>query len=180
MSTATARVDRLRLRIRPIRVTDTDALLRMHRGLSERTVYQRFFSFVPELTQGQAERFTHVDGTDRFALVIEDPSGRLVAVGRYDRLPPDQRQAEVAVVVADGYQHHGLGTTLVEMLCSHGRTAGVTHFVAEVLATNSAMQHAFADAGLVARTSYDHGVAHLVMPLADASSTRDTEVPLEV
>jgi RimJ/RimL family protein N-acetyltransferase len=180
MSTATAPVDRLRLRIRPIRASDTDALIAMHRGLSERTVYQRFFAVVPELTRGQAERFTHVDGTDRYALVAEDPSGRLVAVGRYDRLPPDQLQAEVAVVVADGYQHHGLGTTLVEMLSSHSRAAGVTHFVAEVLATNSAMQHAFADAGLVASTTYDHGVAHLVMPLADDSSTLDTGVRLEV
>lgn len=162
----TVLVDGTRLRIRPIRPSDTDALLRMHMSLSERTVYQRFFSMLPELTRTQAERFTHVDGVTRFAFVAEDPAGLLVAVGRYDRLPPDQRQAEIAVVVADAYQQHGLGTTLVTLLRAHARAAGVRAFVADVLTTNYAMQHAFTHAGLVAESANDHGVAHLVMPLS--------------
>lgn len=52
-----------RLRIRPIRPDDTAALQAMHRGLSSRTVYQRFFALLPELAADQAYRFTHVDGT---------------------------------------------------------------------------------------------------------------------
>jgi RimJ/RimL family protein N-acetyltransferase len=159
-------VDGVPLRIRPIRPDDTDALLAMHRSLSSRTVYQRFFAIVPELSQAQAEHFTHVDGINRFALVAEDPDGALVAVGRYDRLPPDLAQAEVAVVVTDAYQHHGLGTALVSMLTAHARAAGVTAFVADVLSTNHAMHRAFVDAGLVATSASDHGVAHLVMPLS--------------
>ncbi|MCU1590151.1 MAG: CoA-binding protein [Frankiales bacterium] len=166
MARTTVLVDGTRLQIRPIRADDTDALLAMHRALSSRTVYQRFFTALPELSVAAAERFTHVDGAERFALVAEDPVGRLVAVGRYDRLPPDQQQAEVAVVVADDYQHHGLGTILVTMLRSHARAAGVVDFVADVLMNNRAMRHAFALAGLEAQTSYDHGVAHLVMPLS--------------
>jgi RimJ/RimL family protein N-acetyltransferase len=163
---ATMLIEGTPLRIRPIRPDDTAALLTMHRGLSARTVYQRFFSVVPELSLQQAEHFTHVDGEKRFALVAEDPDGALVAVGRYDRLPPDLRQAEVAVVVADRYQHHGLGTALVSMLRARARAAGVTEFVAEVLSTNRAMHRTFADAGLVATSRSDHGVAHLVMPLS--------------
>jgi RimJ/RimL family protein N-acetyltransferase len=151
--------------IRPIRDEDTEPLIAMHRGLSARTVYQRFFAVQPELPRAQADRFTHVDGMQRFALVAEESDGRLVAVGRYDRLLPDGRQAEVAVVVTDEHQHHGLGTTLVRLLRVHARDAGVDEFVAEVLVENRAMQHAFRDAGLTAQTSCDHGVAHLVMPL---------------
>jgi RimJ/RimL family protein N-acetyltransferase len=162
----TVRVGRTTLSIRPIRGDDTDALVAMHRGLSERTVYQRFFAFLPELSRTQADRFTHVDGIERFALVAEDPSGRLVAVGRYDRLPPDLRQAEVAVVIADDFQHHRLGTILVELLHAHAQAAGVIELVADVLTTNTGMRRAFGSAGLVAQSSEDHGVARLVMPVA--------------
>jgi RimJ/RimL family protein N-acetyltransferase len=151
--------------IRPIRPDDDEALMAMHRGLSARTVYQRFLGIQPELPAAQAAYFTHVDGTERFALVAEDAAGRLVAVGRYDRLPPDGRQAEIAVVVTDEHQHRGLGTTLVRLLRVHARDAGVAEFVAEVLTDNRAMQRTFRGAGLDARTTYDHGIAHLVMPL---------------
>jgi RimJ/RimL family protein N-acetyltransferase len=159
-------VDGTPLRIRAIRPADTAGLQAMHRRLSERTVYQRFFAVLPDLSAEQADRFTHVDGSQRFALVVEDPDGALVGVGRYDRLPPDGHQAEIAVVIADAYQHHGLGTGLVRMLTAHARAGGVTELVAEVLTSNRAMHRAFADAGLTATSVADHGVAHLVMPVS--------------
>src|SRR4051812_34665095 len=151
--------------IRPIRADDSDALRTMHQGLTERTVYQRFLGLHPELTSTEADYFTHIVGVRRFALVAEAPDGSLVAVGRYDRLPPDWRTAEVAFVVADAYQHQGLGTALVSMLRAHGREVGVQSFVADVLTTNLAMQHAFSDAGLSARSTLDHGVAHVEMAI---------------
>jgi RimJ/RimL family protein N-acetyltransferase len=159
-------VDGLPLSIRPIREDDSAALRAMHHGLTERTVYQRFLGLHPELSPTEADYFTHVDGVRRFALVAETPDGALVAVGRYDRLPPDWLTAEVAFVVADAYQHHGIGTALVSMLRTHAREAGVQSFVADVLTTNLAMRHAFTDAGLCPRNSLDHGVAHLEMPIA--------------
>jgi acetyltransferase len=166
VSTTTVLLDGTRLRIRPINADDTEALQAMHRGLSARTVQQRFFAALPELSTEQAERFSHVDGSDRVALVAEDPAGRLVAVARYDRLQPGGDEAEVAVVVADGYQHHGLGTLLVTMLRSHASRHGIVDLVADVLVTNRAMQRTFVLAGLKARASYDLGVVHLVMPVS--------------
>jgi len=165
MSDATMLIDGVPLTIRPIRADDSDALRAMHRGLTERTIYQRFLGLHPELTPQEADYFTHVDGVRRFALVAAAPDGSLVAVGRYDRLPPDWLTAEVAFVVADAYQHHGLGTALVSMLVAHARTAGVQSFVADVLTSNRAMQHAFSDSGLSARSTRDHDVAHLDMPI---------------
>jgi GNAT superfamily N-acetyltransferase len=154
------------LTVRPVAPSDAPALVEMHRGLSGRTVYQRFFAVMPELTAAQAERFTNVDGVLRVALVAEDAGGHLVAVGRYDRLPPSHLQAEVAIVVADDYQHHGLGTLLVRQLAAHAARAGVESFVADVLTTNAGMHRTFRDAGLRPAVSYDSGVSHLVMPLS--------------
>jgi RimJ/RimL family protein N-acetyltransferase len=161
-------VDGEPLTIRPVLPSDTEALREMHRGLSRQTVYQRFLAIMPELPLVQAARFTHVDGTHRVALVVQDAAGQLVGVGRYDRIPPTYLCAEVAFVVADRYQHHGLGTTLVRLLIAHAQAAGVETFSADVLTTNSAMHRTFRDAGLVAAASYDAGVSHLLMPLNQA------------
>ncbi|MCW2723085.1 MAG: putative acyl-CoA synthetase [Frankiales bacterium] len=166
-------VDGQLLTVRPVRAEDTAALITMHRGLSEQTVYQRFLAGRPELAHEQADRFTHVDGTHRVALVAEDPDGHLVAVVRYDRQPPDYLEAEVAIVVTDRFQHHGLGTELVRMLIARAGAAGVETFLADVLTTNAAMHRTFADAGLKAWTSsYGAGVSHLVMPLRPADVRR--------
>jgi RimJ/RimL family protein N-acetyltransferase len=160
--------DARQLTLRPMRGDDTAALLAMHRSLSPRTVYQRFFSSVPELPLHMAERFTHVDGTDRVAIVAEDEADCLVAVARYDRLPPDGRNAEVALVVTDEFQHHGVGTAMLRLLVSHARAHDVRALVADVLADNAGMLRTFADVGLHAAATYDAGVAHLVMPLQPA------------
>ena len=165
-STVTVLIGPTPLRIRAIEPTDTAALQAMHHGLSEATVYRRFFAALPELALVQAERFTHVDGRRRAALVAEDPDGDLVAVGRYDVIDDEGRTAEVAFVVADAFQHKGLGTTLVRLIASLARAAGIEVLVADVLSNNTAMHHAFRDAGLTPRASYEAGVAHLEMPLA--------------
>jgi protein lysine acetyltransferase len=48
----------------------------------------------------------------------------------------DGDTAEIAVSVADCYQGHGLGTTLVDALAADARAAGITRFVATVCGDN--------------------------------------------
>ena len=91
----------------------------------------------------EVERFTRVDYVNRLALVAEDNSG-LVAVARYDRTP-GTAEAEVAFVVADQYQHHGIGTLLLERLAAAAWQRGITAFVATTLAENREMLQVFAD-----------------------------------
>ena len=106
-------------RIRPISPSDGDALVRFHDGLTNDTTRMRFFSLHPHLTPGEVERFTHVDHHDREALVALDGPD-IIAVGRFDRLPGTD-DAEVAFVVADGWQGEGVGTHLLEELAQRAR-----------------------------------------------------------
>ena len=62
---------------------DGDALRRFHAGLSPRTVYFRFFSAKPELTDADVEYFTHVDHRSRVALLALDRD-EIIGVGRFD------------------------------------------------------------------------------------------------
>ena len=130
--------------LRPISPRDGVALREFHSRLSPRTVYYRFFSAKPVLTDADVQRFTHVDHVTRVALVAED-QGELVAVGRFD--DAGSGTAEVAFVVRDDVQGQGLGSILLEHLAAAARERGIRRFIAEVLPENSRMLATFREAG---------------------------------
>ncbi len=142
--------------LRPIRPDDGVRLAAFHRHLSTRSVHRRFFGTHPELGPAEIEHFTCVDYVDRLAIVAED-AGQLVAVGRYERIPGTE-EAEVAFVVADAYQHHGIGTVLLERLADAGRKRGITTFIAQTLTENREMLNVFMRSGFVVTTSTEDGI----------------------
>jgi len=144
------------IHLRTIRPDDAPGLVRFHQGLSPQSIYRRFFSVHPKLSDAEVAWFTCVDYVNRLALVAED-GGRLVAIGRYDK-SPGSREAEVAFVVLDEYQHHGIGTLLLERLADAAWRNGVTTFVASTLADNRAMQHVFATSGFKVTRVLDGGI----------------------
>ena len=108
--------------LRPIRPDDNSYLNEFHEHLSPQSVYRRFFFAHPRLSPAETEKFTHVDYADRLALVAEH-GDRLVAVGRYERIP-GTADAEVAFIVADDFQHQGIGTILLEQFSGRGLEEG--------------------------------------------------------
>ena len=135
-----------------------------HEHLSTRSVYLRFFTLHPTLSDVEVARFTTVDYVDRLALVatVDD---RLIAVARYDR-PPGETEAEVAFVVADEYQHHGIGSRLLDDLATAARARGVLTFRAETLAENHQMLDVFRHAGFPVSAHTEYGTVTLRFPIA--------------
>ena len=165
-----AGADGLRYHVRPIRPDDVSRLVEFHRRLSPHSVYMRFFTFHPTLSDTEVARFTTVDYADRLALVatVDD---RLIAVGRFDRAP-GQTEAEVAFVVADQYQHHGIGSLLLDELVCAARQRGIEVFKAETLAENSAMLDVFRHAGFAVTSSIEYGTVTLRFPIAPTDDYR--------
>ena len=151
--------------IRQIRPGDADAIVDLHSRFSERTRYLRYFSPYPRIPERDLHRFVNVDHRDREALVVSS-GGRLIAVGRYERLGAEADEAEVAFVVEDAHQGRGIGSVLLEHLADAARQAGVARFLAEVLPVNSGMLRVFADAGYQIQRGYADGVVHLEFPIA--------------
>jgi GNAT superfamily N-acetyltransferase len=147
---------------RPIRPDDAPALAEFHAGLSATSVYLRFFGAHPRLSEREVARFTHVDYHDRLALVAL-VAGRLTGVARYDRLEGDE--AEVAFVVADDFQHHGIGTMLLERLADAARRRGVATFFAQTLAENRTMLDVFLHSGYAVTTTNDGQLVELRFPI---------------
>jgi RimJ/RimL family protein N-acetyltransferase len=151
--------------LRPIRPDDAPRLIEFHHDLSARSVYRRFFFVHPVLSATEVERFTTVDGVDRLALIAED-GDRMVAVGRYDRSPGTD-DAEVAFVVADGSQHHGIATLLLVALAQGAKSHGITTFVASVLPENGAMLAVFRHSGFAVTSTVADGVVSVRLGLAE-------------
>jgi GNAT superfamily N-acetyltransferase len=150
--------------LRPIRPSDAAGLLRFHSQLSNASIRLRFFSLHTHLTDDEVERFTNVDGTDRVALVVAN-ANELIAVGRYDRCA-ESDVAEVAFVVADHFQHHGLGSLLLDRLAERARAVGIRTLRAETLAENSLMLGVFRDSGYPMRTKTSYGVVEVTLDIA--------------
>lgn len=140
--------DGQKIRIRPIRPEDEPLMVDFHESLSVGTVYSRYFQAM-KLTQRVAhERLTRIcfiDYSREMALVAEpvDPpeSGhsRIMGVGRLTRVPGDAT-AEFALLIADDYQHLGLGSELLRRLLDIGREEGIREVHADILAENLLMQ----------------------------------------
>ena len=154
--------------LRPIRPVDAEALLRFHALLSPTTVRRRFFGYHPVLTADEVERFTNVDGIDRVALVV-GTTWDLIAIGRFERIG-SAPEAEVALVVADAYQHHGLGSLLFERLAEQARDVGIGTFTAATLAENEAMLAVCRDSGYPLRSTVDAGVVDVTLDIGAISS----------
>ena len=146
--------------VRPMDPCFGEALVGFHETLSPATIRNRFFAVHPHLSAAEVVRFATVDHDDREAFVVLD-GGEIVAVARFDRLGPGSARAEVAFVVADAWQHHGVGAALLVRLAARARQLGITELVAETLVTNAAMQAVFRNSGLPCTTHFEDGVVQL-------------------
>jgi acyl-CoA synthetase (NDP forming)/GNAT superfamily N-acetyltransferase len=142
--------------VRPIRPDDAERLVDLHGRLSSESIYFRFFSPKPRLTDKEVEKFTTVDMVDRAALVAM-LGDRIVGVGRYDRWP-GKDEAEVAFTVDDTHQGRGISTLLLEHLSAIARTNGITRFTAEVLPDNRPMLGVFRKAGWHVSNAFSGGI----------------------
>ena len=158
---------------RAIEPADRVALASFFRNLSAQTRYRRFLTPKRTLSETELTHFTELDHHEAEALVAFDRAGELVAVARYFTVD-DPTRAEVAIAVADKWQHRGVGTAMLSELMNQARADGIRAFVASCFADNREMITLFEELGeAVTCTSQDAGVLELEIALgaADTVST---------
>jgi len=149
--------------VRPIRPDDAERIVRFHDRQSPESIYFRFFSPRPRLSERDLERFTHVDYVDRMAFVglLGDD---LVGVARYDRHRA-RSDAEVAFFIDDDHHGRGMATVLLEYLAAAAREAGISGFTASVLPQNRKMLGVFTQAGFSATSRFEDGVIEVQLDI---------------
>ncbi|GGL22784.1 GNAT family N-acetyltransferase [Phycicoccus endophyticus] len=162
--------------LRPIRPDDADALRRFHEAQSDESIYLRFFAPLRRLSDADVHRFTHVDYTDRVALVVTMRE-EIIGIGRFDRI--DARSAEVAFNISDHYQGKGIGSVLLEHLAAVARDLGIARFTAEVLPQNRKMLAVFADAGYEVTRRVEDGVVEVGFDIEPTDRSRAVEMSRE-
>ncbi len=131
--------DGTRIRIRPIRPDDKEALARAAERASPETRYRRFMGPVDKLSDAQLRYLTEVDYVDHFAWValnLDEEGAPGVGVARYVRDKDDPSAAEAAVAVVDDHHGRGLGTLLLEALALQAAENGIKRFRGVALASN--------------------------------------------
>jgi GNAT superfamily N-acetyltransferase len=121
--------------VRVIRADDADRLGRLFYRLSPESVYRRFFTLYSHPPAGALRELADLDH-DRRDAVVAVVDGEVVGVARYAALAGQQRVAEIAVVVEDAWQGHGLGRRLLACVTGLARLHGMTTLTASVLADN--------------------------------------------
>ena len=151
-----------RVVVRPIRPDDEAMMVRFHEGLSDRSVYLRYFHMMTlahRTAHARLTRVCFVDFDREFVLVAEghDEEGGapiIMGVARLQRIGAGG-EAEFAVVVADRHQGKGVGGALMRQLIAVARQEGVARLRADILAENGPMRRLCARAGIPVRPTAD-------------------------
>ena len=168
----------LPLVIRPIRPEDEPLMVKFHALLSDRSVYLRYLHPM-QLTQRVAHerlaRICFIDYAREMALVAETHAPpadgqagsehQILAVGRLSKEAGGNEQAEFAILVADDFQGHGLGTELLRRLIQVGRDERLRRIVGYIAAENTAMQNIVRKLGFKLKRHPDEDVLEAVLEL---------------
>jgi RimJ/RimL family protein N-acetyltransferase/predicted CoA-binding protein len=156
------------VRLRPVRREDRERVRAFLASLSEWSLTYRFFG-VPNL-EWAADWAVQVGEGDRCAIVAETGAeGRIVAHAAYVR--EDDRSAEVAFVVSDELQGHGIATLMLAYLAQVAARHGIECFTAAVLPTNQRMIETFRYSGFPLTLRRGEGQLRVRMPTTISEQT---------
>ena len=158
------------IQIRALHPDDRAEMLAAIGRTSPQSLQRRFFAPKKGFSEREMAFFLNIDFKSHVALVAQlDEDGHPVIVGggRYIVVQPGH--AEIAFVVIDAYQGHGIGAMLTRHLASLARAAGLNELAADVLPENAAMRKVLGKFGFQAGRSHDPQVIHMTLPLTESS-----------
>ena len=166
-STAVVR-DGTTITIRPMRAGDAEAVLDLHARLSPRSRYLRFLSPVPRLGLEHLRYLVEIDHA-RVAALVAELEGRIVGVAHCFRCG-DGHHGDLAIVVDDSQQRHGIGPALLRRLLAVALDGDISMLDVDIAAENHRMLRILSATGLPARRSLEAGVVHLELALPPATT----------
>ena len=146
--------------VRSIEPSDEDAYRAILEATSAEDRYCRFFHAVDHFDPGEVRRF--VETRDDTIGVIAFDEDRPLGVAHAVTL--DAGSAELAIVVARGVRHDGVGSALVEALVARLKARGFLRLTACALRENHAFEHLAKRNGFVVEDA-DGAALRWVLPL---------------
>lgn len=151
-----------RVVVRPIRPDDEAMMVHFHEGLSDRSVFLRYFHMMALGQRTAHERLMRVCVVDFDREVVLVAEGRdeargvpaILGVARLERAG-EEEEAEFAVVVADRHQGTGVGGALMRQVIAVARQTRVSRLRADILSENGPMRRLCEREGIPVRPTSD-------------------------
>ena len=148
-------------------------MVEFHHGLSDYSVYMRYFTAMKLSQRVSHERLTRVcfiDYDRELALVGEakDPvtgHKRIIGVGRIVKLRNRPGEAEFALIVHDSFQHRGLGTQLLRRLIDVAKAEKLVKLSGAIMPDNPDMQRIAEQVGFTLNYDDDEKLVMAELPL---------------
>ena len=151
------------LSVRSASPADRASLRRMFSRVSPGTIHLRFHVPYPEVPEWMLDLMLNLDHPDKeFLLAATDEE--IVGHAMYVVLG-DSSEAEMAIIVEDGWQSRGAGKSLLSELAKRARLRGIETFTADVLLENRRMLGLAAAMFAGTRYKIRDGQYHVRMPL---------------
>ncbi|HSS37074.1 MAG TPA: GNAT family N-acetyltransferase [Patescibacteria group bacterium] len=128
-------------RLRSITSRDRAGLTRFYAGLSPDSRAARFHGATPTIPETTARFFCGSDHRHREGIVAEsvDASGEPMIIGHVCIEPLTDDAVEMAIAVADAWQHHGVGRAMLARAITWAQLQGMTRLAATMQCGNPAM-----------------------------------------
>lgn len=124
--------------------SDVPAIIDLYASLSEESTVMRFFGSMP---RSSLEAAAAIGGAEDAVSVLALVGGRVVGEARY--LTHGDAEHELAVAVADDFQHAGVGRRLLDVLRRDAAAHGIDSLRAVVRVSNLAMTRTLRSFGSV-------------------------------
>ncbi len=170
--------------IRPIRPEDEPLMIKVHEGLSEASVYYRYFGALKLEQRISHERLARICFNDydrEIALVLDrripgTDNHEILGVARLAKIF-GTNEAEFAIVVTDAWQNQGLGVELSKRIEEIARAEGVQLLRAVMLPENREMQRLAKKMGFTIERS-GNGEVIAELPLNENSGDNNHPLPM--
>jgi acetyltransferase len=124
--------------LRPIKPEDEPMWLEMFKNFSEESVRYRFFNIIKDTPHEVRVRYCNIDYDREIGIVAElEEEGRRQILGVVRLIiEPDEKNGEIAFIVADPWQGLGLGTKMVDYMIEICKDKGLETVYAFMLPDN--------------------------------------------
>jgi acetyltransferase len=131
----------------------------------------RYFVAMREVSPELIDKLVHYDPQHAMAaIVIEEPTGKMLGVVRLHNDPGDQ-SGEFAIIVRTRLKGHGLGWLMMKHMIAYAKEKGLKTVRGQVLAENSTMLQMCAELGFhAADDPEERGVKVVTLPLAEIAA----------
>lgn len=152
--------------IRPIRDTDIEMIKEFSRHLSSELKHLNYMENFREFPQKMVTRLTQVDYKKTMTMIATSlQNNEEMVVGMVHYFSADGENSEFDMIVADAWQHKGIGTLLTESLLQSAMKNQIKSIKIMILASNTEGMMLAKHFGFVISDSDEHTVKVVIKKL---------------